>query len=102
MCGALSVLRFSSSAARFVTVQRISIGSTAAAVPALMPGEPAGPVAASEYLIGVKAAADPLGRAVALAARQQRVAVLFAAAYADPEDAEALQHAHKVCNSHCE
>lgn len=96
------MLRFSSSAARFVTVQRITIGSTAPSVPSnpLNPGEPLGPVADKDYLVGVKAAADPLGRAVALAAHKQRVAVFFAAAYADPDDSEALQHAQKVWNSH--
>jgi hypothetical protein len=65
-------------------------------LPPFTPGEPPGPLSPTEYLVGVKAAADPLGRAVALAARQQRVAVFFAAAYAHPDDYEALQHASKV------
>lgn len=98
VCGTLAVLRFSSSAARFVTVQRITVGSTAASVPPfpLMTDEPPRPAAHTKFLVGMKAAADPLGRAVALAAEQQRVAVFFAAAFAIPDDSEAFQHARKV------
>jgi hypothetical protein len=98
-CGTLSVLRFSPRLARFVTVQRITVGSAAISLPPLVPGEPPGPAAQAEFLVGGKVAADPLGRAVAVAARKQRVAMFFAAAYVDDaatEGSEALKHAQKV------
>lgn len=102
VCGTLSVLRFSGSAARFVTVQRVTVAVPGVSLPRcpLAPDEPLRPAPPTDYLVGVKAAADPLGRAVALAAQQQRVAVFFASAYADPDDAEAMQHAKKVRMAH--
>ena len=97
MCGTVAVLRFSQSAARFVTVQRITINNAGASgLSPGLPGEPPGPTSSAEYLVGYQVAADPLGRAVALAARQQRVSVLFAASYATPEAPEALESARKV------
>lgn len=103
-CGTLAVLRYSSRAARFIVVQRITVASAPAAT-----GRPQGPPVQATAaqpddpttLVGSIAVSDPRGRAIALAATRHRVSVFFAAAYATPSDPQAFEEAMKVRLAGC-